>query len=102
VYSSNVIGNGFGSSNANIIENHAAISAAPTLGSVFIFDNSAGNVYYDPTPFVQNQLYHMAVAYNNTIAYCYINGALVQVMDISTETGNKKPIELNYNYIKWS
>lgn len=91
VYSSNVIGNGFGSSNANIIENHTAISAAPTLGSVFIFDNSAGNVYYDPTPFVQNQWSHMAVAYNNTNAYCYINGALVQVMDISSETGNNQP-----------
>ena len=33
----------------------------------------------------------MAVAYNNTNAYCYINGALVQVMDISTETGNNQP-----------
>jgi hypothetical protein len=101
VYSSNDIGNGFGTANTNIIEDHTAISGA-TLGGAFNFDNSAGICYNDPTPFIQNQWYHMAIAYNNTNAYCYINGALVQVMDISTEIGNKKPIELNYNYIKWS
>lgn len=93
VYQANSNGDdGFGSANPNTIENHTGISdLGNNNGSVFMFDNSSGTIYYDQTSITHNQWYHMAVSYNNSTAFCYLNGVLIYTMNISSETENNLP-----------
>jgi hypothetical protein len=80
--------NGFGTANQNVIEDHTGISLG---GAAYVFDNANGTVYYHPTVLILNQWYHMAVAYNNSTAFCYLNGTLIYTLDISSETANNLP-----------
>lgn len=80
--------NGWGTANQNAIEDHTGISFG---GASYVFDNGSGIAYYHPTALLLNQWYHMAVAYNNSSAFCYLNGSLIYTMDISSETANNLP-----------
>ena len=80
--------NGWGTANQNAIEDHTGISFG---GASYVFDNGSGIAYYHPTALLLNQWYHMAVTYNNSTAFCYLNGTLIYTMDISSETANNLP-----------
>ncbi|NBR15213.1 MAG: LamG domain-containing protein, partial [Crocinitomicaceae bacterium] len=93
VYQSNNGENGFGTATPNAIENHTGLTSTPTnsLGASYMFDNSSGVNYTHSETIALNQWYHMAVAYNTTSAFCYLNGELIYTMNISSETGNNTP-----------
>ncbi len=84
---------GFGSANPGTIEDHTGISSGFGSGPLitYNFDNSAGTAYYHNTPISLNQWHHLVVSYNTLNAFCYLNGELIQTMDISNETGNNLP-----------
>ena len=94
VYHANANGDdGFGSANANTIEDHTGLTSSPTnvLGACYVFDNSSGISHTSTETIAQNQWYHMAVTFNSTTAFCYINGVLIYTMNISSESGNNSP-----------
>ncbi|MEN9302845.1 MAG: hypothetical protein RL264_1274 [Bacteroidota bacterium] len=91
--------NGWGTANQNAIEDHTGISFG---GASYVFDNGNGTVYYHPTTLILNQWYHMAVAYNNSSAFCYLNGSLIYTMDISSETGNNLPTTTYIGRPNWA
>jgi hypothetical protein len=94
VYHANSNGDdGFGSANANTIEDHTGLTSSPTnvLGACYVFDNSSGISHTSTETIAQNQWYHMAVTFNSTTAFCYINGLLIYTMNISSESGNNSP-----------
>jgi len=91
LYHANSAGSdGFGSANAGAIEDHTGISAG---GNAYcIFDNSNGTYWEDfSQPLTPNNWFHMAVSYDGLNASIYLNGVLVNVMDISSEIGGNLP-----------
>ncbi|MDA9169526.1 T9SS type A sorting domain-containing protein [Crocinitomicaceae bacterium] len=91
LYHANSAGSdGFGSANAGVIEDHTGIS---TGGNAYcVFDNSNGTYWEDfSQPLTPNNWFHMAVSYDGLNASIYLNGVLVNVMDISSEIGGNLP-----------
>ena len=91
LYHANSLGSdGFGSANAGVIEDHTGISAGGN--AYYVFDNSNGTYWEGLSqPLTPNNWFHMAVSYDGLNASFYLNGVLVNEMDISSEVDGNLP-----------